>query len=52
MFIVRDIFHLKFGYFKDAKALLDEVRDGVRYPGCLRKEFNGRYGPGRLETMG
>jgi hypothetical protein len=25
MYIVRDIFHLKFGHFKDAKALLEEV---------------------------
>jgi hypothetical protein len=25
MYIVRDIFHLKFGHYKDAKALMDEV---------------------------
>jgi len=26
MFIVRDIFHLKFGHYKDAKALFDEAK--------------------------
>ena len=26
MFIVRDIFHLKFGHYKDAKVLFDEVK--------------------------
>jgi hypothetical protein len=25
MYIIRDIFHLKFGQYKDAKALLDEA---------------------------
>jgi hypothetical protein len=25
MYIIRDIFHLHFGHFKDAKALLDEA---------------------------
>ncbi len=25
MYIVRDIFHLKYGHFRDAKSLLDEV---------------------------
>jgi len=25
MYVVRDIFHLKFGHFRDAKALIDEV---------------------------
>jgi hypothetical protein len=25
MYIVRDIFHLKFGHYKDAKALLDDA---------------------------
>jgi hypothetical protein len=25
MYIVRDIFHLKFGHYRDAKALMDEV---------------------------
>lgn len=25
MYIVRDIFHLKYGHYKDAKALLDEA---------------------------
>ena len=26
MYIVRDIFYLKFGHFKDAKSLLDEAK--------------------------
>lgn len=26
MYFVRDIFHLKFGHYKDVKALLDEAR--------------------------
>ncbi|MBA2248617.1 MAG: hypothetical protein H0W12_00330 [Chitinophagaceae bacterium] len=26
MYIIRDIFHLKFGHFKDAKALFDEAK--------------------------
>lgn len=25
MYIIRDIFHLKFGHYKDAKALLDDA---------------------------
>jgi hypothetical protein len=25
MYIVRDIFHLKFGHYRDAKALMDEI---------------------------
>ncbi|MDB5151833.1 MAG: hypothetical protein JWR54_584, partial [Mucilaginibacter sp.] len=25
MYIVRDIFHLKFGHYKDAKTLLDDA---------------------------
>ncbi len=25
MYIIRDIFHLKFGHFRDAKALLDDA---------------------------
>ena len=25
MYIIRDIFHLKFGHYRDAKALLDEA---------------------------
>ena len=25
MYIVRDIFHLKFGHYRDAKALMDDV---------------------------
>jgi hypothetical protein len=32
MYIVRDIFHLKFGHFKDAKSLLDEARDKNMLP--------------------
>jgi hypothetical protein len=32
MYIVRDIFHLKFGHFKDAKTLLDEVRSKNMLP--------------------
>jgi hypothetical protein len=32
MYIVRDIFHLKFGHFKDAKTLLDEVRSRNMLP--------------------
>ena len=27
MFIVRDIFHLKFGHYKEAKSLLDEAKN-------------------------
>ena len=32
MYIVRDIFHLKFGHFKDAKALLDEAKNKNMLP--------------------
>ena len=32
MFIVRDIFHLKFGHYKDAKALIDEAINGKMFP--------------------
>ena len=32
MFIVRDIFHLKFGHYKDVKALLDEAKSKNMLP--------------------
>ncbi len=32
MYVVRDIFQLKFGHFKDAKALLDEVKEKDMLP--------------------
>ena len=32
MFIVRDIFHLKFGHYKDAKALFDEAYSKKMFP--------------------
>lgn len=32
MYIVRDIFHLKFGQYKDAKALLDEAHQKGMLP--------------------
>jgi len=32
MYIVRDIFHLKFGHFKDAKALLTEAMNAGMMP--------------------
>jgi hypothetical protein len=32
MYIIRDIFHLKFGHYKDAKALLDEAKDKKMLP--------------------
>ncbi|HEY1023922.1 MAG TPA: hypothetical protein VGE26_02055 [Sphingobacteriaceae bacterium] len=32
MFIVRDIFHLKFGHYKDAKTLLDEANQNGMLP--------------------
>src|SRR5438046_2216643 len=38
MYVVRDIFQLKFGHFKDAKALLDEMKKKDMLP----KEANGR----------
>ena len=32
MFIVRDIFHLKFGHYKDAKSLFDEAFSKKMFP--------------------
>lgn len=32
MFIVRDIFHLKFGHYKEAKALFDEAKNKNMLP--------------------
>jgi hypothetical protein len=32
MFIVRDIFHLKFGHYRDAKALFDEAKSKNMFP--------------------
>ena len=32
MYIIRDIFRLKFGHYKDAKALLDEVKNRKMMP--------------------
>ncbi len=32
MFIVRDIFHLKFGHYRDAKALFDEATAKKMFP--------------------
>ena len=32
MFVVRDIFHLKFGRYKDAKALFDEAKSKNMFP--------------------
>ena len=32
MYIVRDIFHLKFGHYRDAKALMDEARSKNMFP--------------------
>lgn len=32
MFIVRDIFHLKFGHFKDVKPLLEEAKNKGMLP--------------------
>jgi hypothetical protein len=32
MFIVRDIFQLKFGHYKDAKALMDEAKAKNMFP--------------------
>ena len=32
MFIVRDIFHLKFGHYRDAKALFDEAKSKNMLP--------------------
>lgn len=32
MFIVREIFHLKFGHYRDAKVLMDEARTKKMFP--------------------
>lgn len=32
MFIIRDIFFLKFGHYRDAKSLLDEVKEKNMLP--------------------
>ena len=32
MYIIRDIFHLKFGHYKDAKSLLDEAKNTNMLP--------------------
>jgi len=32
MYIVRDIFQLKFGHFRDAKALMDQARQKNMFP--------------------
>ena len=32
MYIIRDIFHLKFGHFKDAKGLLDQAMKSGMMP--------------------
>ena len=32
MYIVRDIFHLKFGHYKDAKVLMDEAKSKNMFP--------------------
>lgn len=32
MFIVRDIFHLKFGHYKEVKALMDEAFSKKMFP--------------------
>ncbi|HSK14107.1 MAG TPA: hypothetical protein VK907_12895 [Phnomibacter sp.] len=32
MYIVRDIFHLKFGHYRQAKALLDEAANNNLFP--------------------
>lgn len=45
MFIVRDIFHLKFGHFREAKALFDEAKKKnmfMNLPGLrLLSDFTG-----------
>ena len=45
MFIVRDIFHLKFGHYRDAKALFDEVKSKNMLPDAnnfrLLTDFTG-----------
>ena len=32
MYIVRDIFHLKFGHYRDVKALMDEAKAKNMFP--------------------
>jgi len=32
MYIVRDIFHLKFGHFREVKALMDEAKAKKMFP--------------------
>ena len=32
MYIVRDIFHLKFGHYRDVKALMDEATEKKMWP--------------------
>lgn len=32
MYIIRDIFHLKFGHYRDAKALMDEAKAKNMFP--------------------
>lgn len=32
MYIVRDIFHLKFGHYKEVKALMDEAKEKKMFP--------------------
>ena len=32
MYIVRDIFHLKFGHYRDVKALMDEAKAKKLFP--------------------
>jgi len=45
MYIVRDIFHLKFGHYKDAKALLDEAKNKNMLPNAqtlrMLSDFTG-----------
>ncbi len=39
MYIVRDIFHLKFGHYRDVKALMDEAKAKNMFPEA--KSFRG-----------
>lgn len=45
MYIIRDIFHLKFGHYKDAKALFDEAKNKNMLPEArnlrLLSDFTG-----------
>ena len=47
MFIVRDIFHLKFGHYKEAKALFDEAKNKNMLPDTnnlrVLSDFTGDY---------